>query len=170
MVKRFFLFMLIVSVVSSCSNSGKKVVPAKTDKSEAAMKVEFSALVSNPESYIGKNIIVEGKVIHVCTETGKKMFIVGKDPDIRLYVAAGENISKFPMELLGSEIIVEGRIIKAGGTGMDENVKPVEESGKGSHQGVKSMSGDSCETETALKGQPSLTSIILEYKSHTLKE
>ena len=59
---------------------------------------------------------MEGKVIHVCTETGKKMFIVGEDPDVRLFVAAGENISKFPMELLGSEIIVKGRIIKAGGT------------------------------------------------------
>ena len=38
----------------------------------------------------------------------KKMFIVGENPDVRLFIAAGENMPKFPMELLGSEVIVEG--------------------------------------------------------------
>ena len=46
----------------------------------------------------------------------KKCLLSVNNPDVRLFVAAGENISKFPMELLGSEIIVEGLITKVGET------------------------------------------------------
>ena len=94
------------------ANSGKKEASVKSEGSGNAAKVEFAALVANPDNYVGKNITIEGKVVHVCTETGKKMFIVGENPDIRLFVAAGENISKFPMELLGSQVSVEGTITK----------------------------------------------------------
>ena len=80
------------------------------------VKVEFASLVENPDSYVGKNIVVEGKVVHVCTESGKKLFIVGENPDISLFIAAGENMPKFPLELLGSQVIVEGTITKVGGT------------------------------------------------------
>ena len=115
MVKRLFLIMLTAALLTSCGNTGKKVASTKIGESESGTKVEFASLIANPESYIGKNIVVEGKVVHVCTETGKKLFIVGENPDIRLYVAAGENISKFPMELLGNNITVEGVITRVGG-------------------------------------------------------
>jgi hypothetical protein len=156
MIKRILSFVIIAAVISSCGNSGKKEVSSKAEGSENSVKVEFASLIENPDSYVGKNIVVEGKVVHVCTVSGKKMFIVGENPDVRLFVAAGENISKFPMELLGSEVTVEGLITKAGGPVMDEG-------------GAKKMAGDSCETETALAAQVSLADIVMEYKSHTVK-
>jgi hypothetical protein len=168
MLKRILLFVIVTGIIASCGNPGKKDISSKTDGSKTVDKVEFSALAANPENYIGKTIVIEGKVVHVCRETGKKMFIVGENPDVRLYIAAGENIPKFPMELLGSEVIVEGRITKAVGTASE---KP-ENNLKGIHRSegeVKTMSGDSCETETALAVQPSLADVIMEYKSHTLK-
>ncbi len=171
MIRRIFSFVLIAAFVSSCGNSGTKEVASRTKGSEPSVKVEFAALIENPDNYVGKNIIVEGKVVHVCTETGKKMFIVGDNPDVRLYVAAGENISKFPMELLGSEVVVEGLITRVGGTSMTANEKPAKKAGEmqAAEGGAKTMTGDSCETETALAGQPSLSNIIMEYKSHTVK-
>ena len=93
----------------------QKNVTSKMKNQLITAKVEFDSLIANPENYIGKTISIEGKVVHVCTETGKKMFITGHNPDVRLYVAAGDKISKFPMELLGSEITVEGLITKAPG-------------------------------------------------------
>lgn len=161
MIKRLFSFVIITVIISSCGNSGKKEVSSKTENTETGVKVEFASLIASPDNYVGKNIIIEGKVVHVCTETGKKMFIVGENPDIRLYVAAGENISKFPMELLGSEVIVEGLITKADNTALAANEEP----GEGQ---IKTMAGDSCETEKAA-GQSSLTNIIMKYKSHTVK-
>lgn len=149
------------------------MVPSQSDQSGKADKVEFASLVANPDNYVGKNIIVEGKVVHVCTESGKKLFIVGENPDIRLYVAAGENMPKFPMDLLGSEISVEGVITRVGGPAMamaeGESHAERMDAQKIAKAGGNKMSADSCETETALAGQSSLANIIMEYRSHTLK-
>lgn len=167
MIKRIFSFVIIAAVISSCGNTGKKEVSSNADGSAEALKVEFASLVANPGSYIGKNIIVEGIVIHVCTESGKKLFIVGENPDISLFIAAGENMPKFPMELLGSNVVVEGLITKAGGSSdMPAGEKPAGMMAEGT---AKPMTGDSCVTEKALAAQASLSDIIMEYKSHTVK-
>jgi hypothetical protein len=168
MIRRIFSFVIISALLVSCGSTGKKDVSSKSEGAEKGVKVEFASLAANPENYVGKNITVEGKVVHVCTQTGKKLFIVGDNPDIRLFVAAGENISKFPMELLGSEVIVEGLITKAGGTALASNEPSAKEAGTpASPEGevIKKV----CETETALAAQPSLANIIMEYKSHTVK-
>jgi hypothetical protein len=168
MIRRIFSFVIIAAVLSSCGNAGKKDVSAKADGLAAAVKVEFTSLVQSPDSFVGKNILVEGKVIHVCMETGKKLFIVGENPDISLYIAAGENISKFPMELMGKNVVVEGVITKVGGT------EPVAATGE--MKGMACCADSSktkmmanCETEKALAGQASLANIVMEYKSHTVK-
>jgi len=170
MIRRIFSFVIIAAVLSSCGNAGKKDVSAKADGLAAPVKVEFASLAQSPDNYIGKNIIVEGKVIHVCMETGKKLFIVGENPDISLYIAAGENISKFPMELMGKNVVVEGVITKAGGT------EPVAAEANGEMKGMACCADSSktkmmanCETEKALAGQASLANIVMEYKSHTVK-
>jgi hypothetical protein len=35
---------------------------------------------------------------------------------------------------------------------------------------AKRMGSDSCETETALKSQTSMANIVMQYKSHTVKQ
>jgi RecJ-like exonuclease len=161
MYKRLLLFVLISAMITACGNSGKNDVSVNQEGSDASAKVEFAALSSNPDDYVGKTISVEGKVVHVCTESGKKMFLVGENPDVRLFVAAGENISKFPMELLGSEITVEGVITK----------RAVQQTAsmEGHKEGTGDMAADSCETEKAMAAQSSMTDIIMEYKSHVVK-
>lgn len=167
MIRRIFSFVIIAAVISSCSNTGKKEASSKVEDSSKAVKVEFASLIENPDSYIGKNIIVEGKVIHVCTETGKKLFIVGENPDISLYIAAGENMSKFPMELLGSNVVVEGVIAKAGSSPeMAASEKPAPMMAEGV---AKPMGADTCVTEKALAKQASLSNIKMDYISHTVK-
>jgi len=161
MYKRLLLFVLISAIITSCGNNGKKDVQVKQDSPDASAKVEFASLIANPDNYVGKTISVEGKVVHVCTESGKKMFLVGENPDVRLFVAAGENISKFPMELLGSEITVEGVITKRAG---QQTAKA-----EGMHNEGAEMAADSCETEKAMAAQSTMADIIMEYKSHTVK-
>ena len=165
MISRLFSIVVISAILVSCGSKGKKDVASKSEEAEKGTKVEFASLIANPENYVGKNIIVEGKVVHVCTQTGKKMFIVGENPDVRLFIAAGEDISKFPMELLGSEVIVEGLITRVGGTVVASNEPAAKEMGS-----AKSPEGEikkeNCETETALAAQPSLSNIKMEYKSH----
>lgn len=167
MIRRIFSFVIIAAVISSCGNTGKKAASSKVEDSSNAVKVEFASLIENPDSYVGKNIIVEGKVIHVCTETGKKLFIVGENPDISLYIAAGENMPKFPMDLLGSNVIVEGVISKAGSS--PEMATAGKPEAMMAEEMAKPMGADTCVTEKALAKQASLSNIKMDYIRHTVK-
>jgi hypothetical protein len=167
MIRRIISFVVIAAIISSCGNTGKKEVSSATDGNENAVKVEFASLIETPDNFVGKNIVVEGKVVHVCTVSGKKLFIVGENPDIRLFIAAGENMPKFPLELLGSVVTVEGTISKVGGS---PEMPAGEKQALAVADGIaKPMTGDSCETETALAKQTSLADIVMEYKSHSVK-
>jgi ribosomal protein S8E len=170
MIRRIFSFVIIATIVLSCGNTGKKDVSSNTEGSGNATKIEFASLVENPDNYIGKNVIVEGKVVHVCTESGKKLFIVGDNPDVILYIAAGENMPKFPLELLGSKVVVEGQITKVGGPAMAvAEIQPKNAEVSQPTEGTaKTTPAVQCETEAAL-AKTTLADIVMEYKSHTVK-
>jgi hypothetical protein len=168
MIKNIFSLSIIALLVLSCGNKGKKEVSQNAGGSES-VKVEFASLIANPSEYVGKNIIVEGKVVHVCTMSGKKLFITGENPDVRLYVQAGEEMPKFPMELLGSEIIVEGTLTQpvatamAGEGGMNKGEGMIEGEGM-----AKTAGADSCETAKALASQPVLSDLMMIYNKHSV--
>lgn len=166
MIKRIFSFVIIAALVASCGNGSQKET---SSKAEAGAKVEFASLVENPDSYVGKKIVVEGKVIHVCTHSGKKLFIVGENPDISLFIAAGEDMPKFPMELMGSTVAVEGVITKVGGAEVASAEAATTGTAVAKHEGEKMAAGDSCVTEKNLSAQASLSNIVMEYKSHVVK-
>ncbi|HLP73596.1 MAG TPA: hypothetical protein VK155_11895 [Bacteroidales bacterium] len=165
MIRRILSLVAIAAIITSCSNTGKKEASASN---QDVVKVEFASLVANPDDYVGKNIKVEGKVVHVCMESGKKLFIVGENPDVRLYIQAGENMPKFPMELMGSTVEVEGVITKPMAAAMTTEHKGMAMEGT-MHAENKMAMSDSCETETALAGQSALADLMMEYKSHTVK-
>jgi hypothetical protein len=163
MIKKTLTLLFAAALLASCGNTGKKEAAVKAGEQSGAVKVEFASLVENPGNYIGKEISVEGKVVHVCMQSGKKLFISGENPDILLYVQAGEDMPKFPTELLGSEIVVEGTLTQAEASAMAE--------GEGMHAagGSADMAeGDTCVTEKALAAQPALAELMMVYNKHTL--
>ncbi len=155
--------MIAALILASCgSKSGKEVSKAN----EEAVKIEFASLVANPSDYVDKDVAVKGKVVHVCKVTGKKLFIVGDDPDVRLFVSAGENTPKFPMELLGSEISVEGhlqRVVTAAKPSEETMVASLENAASGD---TTVKSAEECETEAALAKQTSLGDLMMVYNKH----
>jgi len=169
MLKRFIYFVTVAAILSSCGNTGNKEAASTTEGTETTAKVEFASLIENPDNYVGKNIVVEGKVVHVCTHSGKKLFIVGDNPDVRLYIQAGESMPKFPMELLGSTVVVEGTLTKPAGTAMASAEMPAGEGMKAGEGAGNTMAKDTCETAKALAVQTSLADVVMEYKSHSVK-
>ena len=163
MVKKLLSFFVIALIISSCGNVGKKEAKSESDTDAGTTKVEFAALVENPGNFIGKKISVEGKVVHVCTMSGKKLFITGENPDVRLYVQAGEEMPKFPMELLGSEIVVEGTLtqVASAAEGMGEGMM----AGEGD---MMAAGADTCETAKAMAAQPVLSDLMMVYNKHSL--
>jgi hypothetical protein len=162
MIRKFFTIIAVTAMLSSCGNTGKKEAASKNTVSGDAAKVEFASLIENPENYINKKISVEGKVVHVCMQSGKKIFITGENPDILLYVQAGEEMPKFPTELLGSKIVVEGTLTRIAGVPESEGMKMAEGT-------AKQVSSDTCETEAALGKQSTLADLMMIYNRHTIK-
>ena len=153
MIKKLFAFSVIALVMISCGTGGNKEA-AQTSQDQGAVRVEFASLIANPSEYVGKDISVEGKVVHVCMHSGKKLFITGDNPDVRLYIQAGEEMPKFPTELLGSEVIVEGKLtLPAAGAGETHEVE---------------AGADTCETEKALASQTALADMMMLYAKHTV--
>jgi hypothetical protein len=58
MIRKFFSFLLVAVIISSCGNTGKKEGSSGTKGSAETVKVEFASLISNPADYIGKTISV----------------------------------------------------------------------------------------------------------------
>lgn len=175
MFKRILSFAVAAVILSSCGNKSGKDVSGNIQ----SMDIHFASLVENPGNYIDKDIKVEGKVVHVCPHTGKKMFIVGENPDIMLYVTADENSPKFPMELQGTTISVEGRLARAvtAEKPVAEPMKMEMEAGaccdKAGKEGAACADSTmktaaECETETALAKQPALADLMMIYNKHTL--
>jgi hypothetical protein len=163
MIRKLFLLVFATAIIAGCGNNGNKNVKSGPEVTDNGTKVEFASLIENPGSYIGKTISVEGKVVHVCMQSGKKLFITGENPDIMLYVQSGENMPKFPMELLGSEIVVEGTITNAVASAMGES------EGMGMHMGEGAagmVSSDTCETSKTMAAQTVLADLMMIYNKH----
>ena len=170
MIRKIFSLAVIALLVMSCGKNAKKDV-SRNGSAPETVKVEFASLISDPSEYVGKSISVEGKVVHVCTHSGKKLFITGENPDVRLYIQAGEEMPKFPMDLLGSEIVVEGTLTQpvaaagaGGGGGMHEG-----EGMKAAEGVAEAVGADTCETSKALASQPALADLMMIYARHKVK-
>lgn len=163
MIKKLFGLTLMAAMLISCGTNTEQKDTVDSEKEVA--NVEFASLIENPADFNGKEITLEGKVVHVCKHSGKKMFIVGENPDIRLFISAGEEVAKFPMELEGSIVSVSGKLAK---------LEVGEKHGEGEHKEGEAAEGEAaegeaCETEAAIAAQPVLADYVLHYASHTEK-
>lgn len=107
MIKKVFGIIAITSLLFSCGNKEQKKESAQENK-VATLSVE--QLVTDIQSYVEKEIAVEGTVNHICEHGGKRMFIMGKDPDVSIKVTPNDEIGAFEKELEGSSIFITGII------------------------------------------------------------
>lgn len=105
MIKNVLGILIITTFLFSC---GKKTEnkEAVSDKEVAIITVDY--LMTNLQSYVDKNIVVAGIVNHVCSHGGKRMFIMGEDPDMVIKITPNDKIGIFEKELEGSLIFVTG--------------------------------------------------------------
>jgi len=103
MTKKLFVLAAIALIFVACNNATSDQNQAK----ELAVITceEFS---TNPDDYVGQELIIEGTAVHVCKHGGKRMFIAGADPDERIKITAGDEIAEFDVEMEGSDVSVVG--------------------------------------------------------------
>ncbi|MFN8578495.1 MAG: DUF4920 domain-containing protein [Candidatus Sericytochromatia bacterium] len=75
-------------------------------------KTKISEIMGNPENFVGKNVLVEGKVVDVCTERGCWMKVSSdkKRESMTIKVKDGEMV--FPIAARGKNVLVEGELFK----------------------------------------------------------
>ena len=100
MFKNLVLFALLATLVVACSNNDAK--------EQEAVQLSVEKVTAEAKDFVDKNVAVSGIVVHVCRHGGKKMFIIGKDPEKRFKVTANAKVGSFDVALEGSNVTVEG--------------------------------------------------------------
>jgi len=77
-------------------------------KGAQTLVVSVDSVQKNPEKYFDKTIALQGRVIHTCKVSGKKMFLAGSDDQNLIRINAGDNISRFDESLQGEIVIARG--------------------------------------------------------------
>lgn len=81
----------------------------KCDKTTCKDMVTVDSLLANLDTFVGKEVKVCGKCIHVCQHSGKNIFVANPENDsIMILGKAGEGIEKFDPELIDQHVIMTG--------------------------------------------------------------
>lgn len=104
-INKFFTALIIIIFISGLSVAQEKFGKEITLEE----KTEISEILSGPTDYVGKKVLVEGKVLIVCQMAGCWMEIANEDGQkIRVKVKDGEIV--FPKEAAGKMALVEGEV------------------------------------------------------------
>lgn len=113
MKKMTILVLMSFILVSAGTLFGQDKMSAKP----MAVSADSKALVITPEKFqeiavnnVGKEVEIQGMVVHVCKHGGKKLFIIGEDPEMRVKITTSDKVNVFEPELEGSTIMVKGII------------------------------------------------------------
>lgn len=67
-----------------------------------------SAILDNPDNYLGKTVKVEGLIIEVCAKRGCWIYVAGDRPEEKIQVKVTDGEIVFPMAATGRVGMVEG--------------------------------------------------------------
>ena len=104
------LSFVMFSVSALYAQESKKIVQASAAVESKVTNITPERFQDFAQDNVGTAVEIEGMVVHVCKHGGKKLFIIGDDPDIRIKITASDKVNVFEPELEGSTIRVEGII------------------------------------------------------------
>ena len=97
----------LVALVSACATSEAPF----TQYGEALTLTEntsVSAILAEPDAYVGQHLRVEGTVVGVCEMRGCWMAVAGENDGEQLRVKVEDGVIVFPMTAMGLHARVEG--------------------------------------------------------------
>ena len=114
MYRNLLMILLVAAIAIACGSQNTANQEQTTQEEEIVVEqptvVALADFKDKAESLLGKEVILEGSVIHVCKHGGKKMFISADDPDVRFKITTGDETAAFGPELEGSYVKVIGII------------------------------------------------------------
>lgn len=105
-MKRIIIFCALFCVACAMNAQAKTDVYGKGVTLTEATAV--SAILDNPDSYLGKMVRVEGMIIEVCAKRGCWMYVAGDRQGEKIQVKVTDGEIVFPMSASGRMGVVEG--------------------------------------------------------------
>jgi len=100
-----FLFLFIsVAAYSQADKYGKEI--------SLTEKTSISKILSQPEEYVGKTVLVEGEVLDVCAMAGCWMELKSDAENQKVKIKVKDGDIVFPVEAKGKSALVEGTVYK----------------------------------------------------------
>lgn len=106
MLKNIAFYMFLTIIVVACSND--KADNKNNETNEKVYTVED--LMSNDFEYKDGLITVKGLCVHICEHSGKKLFIVGNNPDNKLIIMSSDEIPVFDKKYEGNTLEISGTL------------------------------------------------------------
>lgn len=105
-MKRIIIFCALFCVACAMTAQAKTDVYGKGVTLTEATAV--SAILDNPDTYLGKMVRVEGMIIEVCAKRGCWMYVAGDRQGEKIQVKVTDGEIVFPMSASGRMGVVEG--------------------------------------------------------------
>ena len=137
MLKNVFMILVAAAFLMACGGQSSSDQSDQTTATEETvtetgpMVLSLAEFQEKAETIVGKEVTLEGSVIHVCKHGGKKMFITADDPDVRIKITTGEEMAAFDTELEGSYVMVSGIVEEMM---VEVEVEAEEGEGEGEHE------------------------------------
>lgn len=103
-MKKTFLSLLVCTLLC-CSPAFAKTYGKGVHEAEATA---VSAILDNPDSYLGKTVKIEGMIVEVCAKRGCWLYVAGDRPKEKIQVKVTDGEIVFPISATGRIGIVEG--------------------------------------------------------------
>jgi len=100
----FSIATLLFLGVNAALTAQTASVTAKGDLPE----IEIANFENVADKHVDNKVSVKGTVVHVCKHGGKRMFLMGDDPNVRVKITKGKNMTAFEREMEGSDVSAEG--------------------------------------------------------------
>ncbi len=103
-----------LAMLSACGTQGGQSAAEKNVNHKTEFVCPDGAMTpkqisENGENLVDKDVIITGKVSHVCVRSGKKCFIAGNDDStLLMQVFVGGEIDTFPRELMYKNVAING--------------------------------------------------------------
>ncbi|MDT8392779.1 MAG: OB-fold nucleic acid binding domain-containing protein [Bacteroidales bacterium] len=113
MFRNLFMIMVAAAFLMACggtntADQGDQTGAMEEVAEQGPLVLTLAEFQEKAETIVGKEVVLEGSVIHVCRHGGKKMFITADDPDVRIKITTGEEMAAFEPELEGNYVKVRG--------------------------------------------------------------
>jgi hypothetical protein len=73
-------------------------------------KTNISEILSKPDEFVGKKVLVEGLVVNVCEKRGCWMELASDKDYESIRIKVDDGVIVFPMEAKGEKAVVEGEV------------------------------------------------------------